>query len=144
MWRAAHPDLGPTPKSSSATWKGCLAWKGAPGLFTAFARTGRDCGRRSTNRFSPRGDVSPDGRWLMAWAPLPGNGSPAQLVFPLDGGPPVPTGAIFSWSSDGSSMAIAGDFGAIIPEGRNYLVPLPRGQALPRIPAGGVRSEEIG
>ena len=88
------------------------------------------------------GDVSPDGRWLMAWAPLPGNGSPAQLVFPLDGGPPVPTGAIFSWSSDGSSMAIAGDFGAIIPEGRNYLVPLPRGQALPRIPAGGFRSEE--
>jgi hypothetical protein len=88
------------------------------------------------------GDVSPDGRWLMAWAPLPGNGPPAQQVFPLEGGPPIPTGAIFSWSSDGSSMAIAGDFGAIIPEGRNYLVPLPRGQALPRIPAGGFRSEE--
>ena len=88
------------------------------------------------------GDVSPDGRWLMAWAPLPGNGPPAQQVFPLEGGPPIPTGAIFSWSATGSSMAIAGDFGAIIPESRNYLVPLPRGQALPRIPAGGFRSEE--
>jgi hypothetical protein len=39
-------------------------------------------------------------------------------------------------------MAIAGDMGAVFPEGRNYLVPLPRGQALPRIPAGGFRSEE--
>ena len=39
-------------------------------------------------------------------------------------------------------MAIWGDTGAIIPENRTYLVPLPRGQALPRIPAGGFRSEE--
>ena len=88
------------------------------------------------------GDVSPDGRWLRAWAPLPGKAPPAQQIFPLDGGPPVPTGAIFSWSSDGRSMAIWGDTGAIVPESRTYLVPLPRGQALPRIPAGGFRSEE--
>jgi Tol biopolymer transport system component len=88
------------------------------------------------------GDVSPDGRWICAWAPLPGNGPPTQQVFPLDGGPPVPIGVIFNWSSDGRSMAIWGDTGAIIPENRTYLVPLPRGQALPRIPAGGFRSEE--
>jgi len=39
-------------------------------------------------------------------------------------------------------MAIWGDTGAIVPESRTYLVPLPRGQALPRIPAGEFRSEE--
>jgi len=39
-------------------------------------------------------------------------------------------------------MAIWGDTGAIVPESRTYLVPLPRGQALPRIPAGGFHSEE--
>ncbi len=89
------------------------------------------------------GDVSPDGRWLLSWAPLHGYGPPAYQVFPLDGGPPILMGSInFNWSPDGSSMAIWSDVGAIIPEGRNYLVPLPRGHALPRIPAGGFHSEE--
>jgi hypothetical protein len=48
----------------------------------------------------------------------------------------------FNWSPDGSSMAIWSDLGAIIPEGRIYLVPLPRGHSLPRVPAGGFHSEE--
>jgi hypothetical protein len=89
------------------------------------------------------GDVSPDGRWLLSWAPLHGDGAPAFQVFPLDGGPPILMGSInFNWSPDGSSMAIWSDLGAIIPEGRIYLVPLPRGHSLPRVPAGGFHSEE--
>jgi eukaryotic-like serine/threonine-protein kinase len=81
------------------------------------------------------GSVSPDGRWISAWAPLPGNGPPANQAFPLDGGPPIQIGGSFtylSWPLDGRSVFIAG----------SYLVPLAPGEALPRIPAGGFHSEE--
>jgi serine/threonine protein kinase len=88
--------------------------------------------------------VSPDGQWIEAWAPLQGDGPPARQAFPLDGGPPVIIGSAtyLDWSANGSSLAIFSNFGAIFPVGRSYLVPLPRGQALPRIPAGGFHSEE--
>jgi eukaryotic-like serine/threonine-protein kinase len=78
--------------------------------------------------------VSPDGRWISAWAPLPGNGPPANQAFPLDGGPPIQIGGSFTiltWSLDGRSSLIGG-----------YLIPLPPSKALPRIPAGGFHSEE--
>ena len=77
--------------------------------------------------------VSPDGRWIVAWAPLHGNGPPSIQAFPLDSGPPIQFGNFnyVSWSLDGRSVLIAG-----------YLVPLPPGEALPRIPAGGFSSEE--
>ncbi|MBV8731071.1 MAG: hypothetical protein JO336_14790 [Acidobacteriia bacterium] len=48
----------------------------------------------------------------------------------------------FSWSPDGSSVAISSGAGYVIPEGRVYLIPLSHGQVLPRIPAGGFRKEE--
>jgi hypothetical protein len=88
--------------------------------------------------------VSPDGRWVEAWAPLQGNGPPARQAFPLDGGPPVIIGsaAYIDWSANGSSLKISSNFGALFPAGRSYLIPLPRGQVLPRIPAGGFHSEE--
>ena len=40
--------------------------------------------------------VSPDGRWVSAWAPLPGNGPAAFQAFPLDGGAPVACGRSLS------------------------------------------------
>jgi Tol biopolymer transport system component len=87
--------------------------------------------------------VSPDGKWLDAWAPLPGNGPPANQAFPLDSGPPLTIGGgtSFNWSPDGSSLSIFSIFG-VIPQSRSYLIPLPRSQAIPRIPAGGFHSEE--
>ena len=36
--------------------------------------------------------VSPDGRWIAAWAPLPGNEPAAVQLFPLGGGSPVVIG----------------------------------------------------
>jgi Tol biopolymer transport system component len=36
--------------------------------------------------------VSPDGKWIVGWAPLPDNGTPAMQAFPLDGGFPVQIG----------------------------------------------------
>jgi hypothetical protein len=78
--------------------------------------------------------VSPDGRWISAWAPLPGDGTPASQAFPLDGGPPIQIGdssTILTWSLDGRSAFL-----------RGYLIPLPPNEALPRIPAGGFQSDE--
>jgi Tol biopolymer transport system component len=77
--------------------------------------------------------VSPDGKWIVAWAP--GRGTAAQLAFPLDGGPPVVIGGPFiflSWSLDGRSVLL----------GDSYLVPLSPDASLPPIPEGGFRSEE--
>jgi hypothetical protein len=77
--------------------------------------------------------VSPDGRWIVAWGPLPGNGPPSIQAFPLDGGPAIQFGnfVYVSWSLDGRSVFING-----------YVIPLPRGEAVPRIPTGGFHCEE--
>jgi DNA-binding winged helix-turn-helix (wHTH) protein/Tol biopolymer transport system component len=78
--------------------------------------------------------VSPDGLWVLAWAPLSSNGSPSFQAFPLDGGPPIQIGGCAStlaWSLDGRSALIG-----------SYLVPLRPGEALPKIPAGGFRSPD--
>ena len=123
------PDLGRTATSSFATWKG------RPRLFTAFTRMAPDCGRRSHNLCSFMRAVSPDGRWISAWAPLPGNGTPASQAFPLGRGSSSPNRRRsllhLEWSLDGRSAFLGG-----------YLIPLPPNEALPRIPAGGFHSEE--
>lgn len=79
--------------------------------------------------------VSPKGKWIVGWAPPPGNGPPAIRAFPLDGGPSIvigPTHTFLSWSLDGHSVLLAG----------SYLVSLQAGESLPRIPKGGFRSEK--
>lgn len=90
------------------------------------------------------GALSPDGHWLVAWAALGGVGAPAWQAFPLGGGAPVTIGnaTFFDWAADGSAVSVTSESGAPIPEGRSYIVPLPDGQALPRIPAGGFHTEE--
>ncbi|SPF54717.1 hypothetical protein SBA4_660017 [Candidatus Sulfopaludibacter sp. SbA4] len=88
--------------------------------------------------------ISPDRQWVVAWAPVGDNGPPAVQAFPLDGGSPVTLagGTYARWSPDGRSVAFFSENIAPIPEGRSYLVPLPPGQILPRIPPGGFHSEE--
>jgi len=84
--------------------------------------------------------VSPDGRWIAAWAPLPGNGSPFAQAFPLDGNPPVTIGWVpFAWSKPGWPRGMA-----FIPlfSKWTYTVPLASGQILPPIPAGGFHSDD--
>jgi hypothetical protein len=80
--------------------------------------------------------VSPDGRRVVEWCPLDGNGIPVTEVFPLDGGPALNLGPFgsLSWSLDGRSAFITGPW--------NYTVPLAKGEVVPRIPAGGFHSEE--
>jgi WD40 repeat protein len=89
-------------------------------------------------------NVSPDGEWFQAWAPVGNGGPPAIQLFPLEGGNPVlvATATMFTWSPDGRYVSIASDDGILVPEGRSYVVPLPAGRTLPPIPAGGFTSEE--
>jgi hypothetical protein len=82
--------------------------------------------------------VSPDGRWIIAWGPA--SGSAMRRAFPLGGGAPVVTGATeLHWSPDGKLLSISG---GPIPRGRSHIVPLSPEQALPKIPAAGLLSEE--
>ena len=85
--------------------------------------------------------VSPDGLWIEAWAPLPGNGPRGVQMFPLSGGPPVVIGSnsLLQWSSSGDCLWITG---GAIPDGRTYIVPLPPGKILPPVPPGGFRAEQ--
>jgi hypothetical protein len=88
-------------------------------------------------------DVSPDGKWLSAWAPVEGTGTSAFQAFPLDGGSATNIGSdvLLKWPLDNSSVFISSAFDAVMPEGRSYVVPVRNGH-LPPIPPGGFRSEE--
>ena len=85
------------------------------------------------------GDVSRDGKWLIAWAPLPGDKPPAWQAFPLGGGPAVPVSAsmMLRWPLDGRSVFTT-PFGG---ETWAWILPLVNG-ALPQIPARGFVSEK--
>ena len=85
--------------------------------------------------------VSRDGRWIVAWSFLPDDEGMAVQAFPLSGGPPVTIAAhaAFNWSPGGNSVSVSG---GPIPDNRSYIIPLAPGEALPRIPAEGFRSEE--
>ena len=87
------------------------------------------------------GNVSPDGRWIRVWAGLPGKGAAAVQMLPLDGGSPVVIGGntFLQWSSSGDTLWISA---GPVPDGRSYIVPLPPGKILPKIPPGGFRTEQ--
>ena len=89
------------------------------------------------NEFKFPGAVSPDGRWIEAWGPLPGNGPAEGQVLSLDGKPPISLGGSvrLSWAAGGVLITSA-------PFTRAFFVPLPPGQALPRIQASGFHSDE--
>jgi len=83
--------------------------------------------------------ISPDGRSVFAWGPLPGDGPAAYQVFSLDGKPPVNLGGgQVHWGAGGALLSY-------FPTPDAFYFPLAAGQILPPIPAGGFRSrEEIG
>jgi Tol biopolymer transport system component len=87
------------------------------------------------------GAVSPDGRFIEAWTASQGNETSASQLFPLSGGTPLSIAGFIglSWASRGDAIAISG---GPIPEGRSYVIPLGAGEVLPRMPAGGLRSEQ--
>jgi hypothetical protein len=86
-------------------------------------------------------NISPDGKWLVAWAPLHGDGRPDNQAFSLDGASPVTIGGQLQVRSslDDRASFISGN---IIAQGRTYAIPLSFEETLRRIPAEGFRSEE--
>jgi eukaryotic-like serine/threonine-protein kinase len=90
--------------------------------------------------------ISRDGRWIRTFATPAANEGPSWVALPLDGGRPVRIGGPFSggayawhWSANQDTVAISG--GPLLPAGRSYIVPLQPGEALPRMPVDGFRSE---
>jgi eukaryotic-like serine/threonine-protein kinase len=86
-------------------------------------------------------NISPNGRWIRIWGPLPGHQSAVVQQVPLDGGRPVVIGSntVVQWSSSGDSLWISA---GAVPDGRTYIVPVPKGNALPPFPEGGFHSEK--
>jgi len=88
--------------------------------------------------------TTPDGKWFQAWAPLASTGFPASQLFPLDGGRPVhvATATGFTWSPDARYVSVTSSAGTLVGTGKAYVIPLPPGQMLPKIPPDGFTSED--
>lgn len=104
--------------------------------------------------------ISPDGEWVIAIATFAGNAAGAQLVaisthgrptrvlcsFCSGGGGPARVHApSMSWTRDGRLLLVSGQYiahGAINGPGKTIAIPVPLGQPLPELPAGGIRSIE--
>jgi Tol biopolymer transport system component len=86
-------------------------------------------------------NISPDGRWISLWGPLPGYQYAVVQLVSLDGGRSVVIGSntFVQWSSSGDSLWISA---GAVPDGRTYIVPMPKGNALPPFPEGGFHSEK--
>ena len=85
--------------------------------------------------------VSRNGQWIVAWSFLPDNAGMALQGFPIGGGPPITIAAhaAVNWSPGGNFISVSG---GPIPDNRSYIIPLAPGDALPRMPAEGFRSEK--
>jgi Tol biopolymer transport system component len=83
--------------------------------------------------------VSPDGRWVLASAPVSGDDVTVALwAYPTDGGPPVRVCNVCkpSWSRDGRRWYLSED------DGRTYVIALREDNGLPDLPARGIRSTD--
>jgi eukaryotic-like serine/threonine-protein kinase len=135
------PDFGPP---------GELLFHADEGSSTFAFRIREDgTGRRklASQQINELNNVSPDRKWVIARAPIPGDKSNnATQAFPIEGGPPIlilgqicelrwQPGGKFLYLSIFTGMQSAGA------TGRTYILPLPPGKMLPNIPPGGFRSE---
>jgi Tol biopolymer transport system component len=88
-----------------------------------------------------KGEVSPDGEWVMIRAPGSVKDATATLAVPVHGGVPkvVCLACSATWSPDGKSFYIGSDASASAASaGRTLSIPVPVGQSLPDLPAAGI------
>jgi hypothetical protein len=86
--------------------------------------------------------VSPDGRWVLAHAPVSdADVTAAAMAYPTGGAAVrVCNTCGASWSRDGRRWYLQVPWN----EGRTYVIALPEANGLPELPAGGIRSEKDG
>ena len=137
------PDFGPA---------GELIFHAYEGSSTFAFRIREDgTGRRklASQQISELRDVSPDRRWVIAGAAIPGDKSNSTMqthAFPIGGGPPIlifGDNCILRWQPGGKLvyLSIFTGMQSAGATGRTYILPLPPGKMLPNIPPGGFRSE---
>jgi eukaryotic-like serine/threonine-protein kinase len=102
-------------------------------------------GRRkiTSERILDIASVSPDGRWVVAGAPNSDEEHPASMkAFPVDGGASVPLCVdycVLSWDTAGRFAFIS-----FMSDGsRSYALPVIHDVGLPKLPAGGARSQDF-
>jgi Tol biopolymer transport system component len=113
-----------------------LRMEGSSGFVYAVKPNGTGLHKAFEQTALSLGPFTPDGRWVVAWAPLPGAQGSAVQLFPLGGGNPIVIGSntALHWSRNGDSLWISG---GVVPDGQTYIVPLRSSELLPPIPADG-------
>ena len=86
MWKAGRPDSGRAAKSSSRRMEGKPSMEGRNGFIYRVRPDGTGARKALAEPILLVGDVSPDGRWLLSWAPLHGNGPQPTRSFHLTEG----------------------------------------------------------
>jgi Tol biopolymer transport system component len=89
-----------------------------------------------TVSFLEKGDVSPDGEWVIIYAQSTGERPDFEaLAVPIRGGTPIKVcgnGCSATWSADGKFFYVGST------AGRTFALPVPAGKALPQLPVGGI------
>ncbi len=102
--------------------------------------TGRE--RIPTVSVLEKGEVSPDGEWVIIRAPGTGKDAVlATLAVPIHGGVPKIICYVCSatWSTDGKFFYVGSDQSAFATSaGRTLAIPVPVGKSLPDLPAAGI------
>jgi serine/threonine protein kinase len=107
--------------------------------------------RIPTVSFLDKGDVSPDGEWVIIQAPATTEHPVWEtLAVPIRGGTPIKVcsdcSAPATWSPDGKFLYIyAGSTLSTDPTlmGRTFAIPVPAGKALPHLPFGGLKALDL-
>lgn len=101
------------------------------------------------NKFS----VSPDGEWVVAFAPAPGEDASSEtgrtqtVAVPVRGGATkkICSGICAStWSSDGSVFYVVIEESASATPGTTLAIPVPAGKSVPDLPAAGISPAAVG
>jgi Tol biopolymer transport system component len=86
--------------------------------------------------------ISPDGRWIVAYARPSEEQTGVMLALPADGGPPIQIygPARVKWSADGRFLFLSMSDGSMSSPAKTYAVAVKTDTALPDIPAAGFTS----
>jgi hypothetical protein len=86
--------------------------------------------------------ISPDRRWIVAYAPWPGGGHMVTMAIPTGGGAPrqiCPAANCWaSWAPDGKFLYTGVESASRTSPGQTLVLPLPPGEMFPDLPDSGI------